>query len=76
MTSAAFSSLAPAAFAEKPAPLDKEFLDYLAACEGKDDNWTVIADGKERRKAAEKSPPQRTPAAPADEAAAKPEVKP
>jgi hypothetical protein len=69
----ALSSLAPAAFAGKPEPLDKDFLDYLAACEGKDDNWTVIADDKQRRKAAEKAPP---PATPADASASKPEVKP
>jgi hypothetical protein len=73
MMSAALSSLAPAAFADKPAPLDKDFLDYLAACEGKDDNWTVLEDGKQRRKVAEKAPPK---PAPVDAAAPKPEVKP
>ena len=29
-----------------PEPLDTEFLDYLLACESKDDNWTVVADEK------------------------------
>jgi len=64
------SSPAPAG---KPAPLDREFLDYLAACEGKDDNWTVVADGKQDRKGAQKSPPK-VPSE--DKAAAKPEAKP
>lgn len=59
-------------FAGQPESLDKEFLDYLAACEGKDDNWTVIADDKRRAKAAEKNPPK----APSDKAAAKPGAKP
>ena len=72
MTCAVVSSLALPAFAGKPEPLDKDFLDYLAACEGKDDNWTVIADDKKRR-AAEKAPRQ-TP--PARVEAPKPEVKP
>ena len=44
-------------------PLDAELLDYLLNCEGKDDNWTVVADEKIRKKAGkapapkEKSPP-------------------
>jgi len=49
-----------------PEPLDTEFLDYLLACESKDDNWTVVADDKLRKEASkeaskeepkEKSPP-------------------
>jgi len=75
MIVAAWSSPgAPPAFAGKPEPLDKEFLDYLAACEGKDDNWTVVAKEKERRKAAEKSPAK--PADPAVKGAPAPEAKP
>ena len=74
MTAAAVSSLgAPPMVAGKPEALDSEFLDYLAACEGKDDNWTVVASDKQRRKTADKNPP--TPA-PADKATAKPEAKP
>jgi hypothetical protein len=71
MTCAAVSSLAGPTFAGKPEPLDKDFLDYLAACEGKDDNWTVIADDK-KRKTAEKAPKE---APPAKVAAPKPEAK-
>jgi hypothetical protein len=64
MTAAALSCVgAPPALAGKPEPLDKEFLDYLAACEGKDDNWTVIADDKKGRKPADKAPPAPPPAA-------------
>jgi hypothetical protein len=58
--------------AGQPESLDKEFLDYLAACEGKDDNWTVIADDKRRAKAAEKNSPKASP----DKAAPKPGAKP
>ena len=51
-----------AAYAGAPEPLETEFLDYLLACESKDDNWTVVADEKLRKKASkdkakEKSPP-------------------
>jgi hypothetical protein len=49
------------AIAAAPEPLDVEFLDYLAACEGKDDNWTVVADEKLRKKAATKPVPERSP---------------
>lgn len=74
MMAAALSSLGVSpAWAGKPEPLDKDFLDYLAACEGKDDNWTVIAGDEQRRKAAPKNPPQ-VPAT--DPAAPKPEAKP
>ena len=72
MMCAALSSFALTAFAGKPEPLDKDFLDYLAACEGKDDNWTVIADDK-KRKAAEKAPKEKPPA---KVEAPKPEAKP
>jgi hypothetical protein len=41
-----------------PEPLDTEFLDYLLACEGKDDNWTVVADEKLRKKAGKQQPPK------------------
>jgi len=43
------------AFAGEPEPLDKEFLDYLLACESKDDNWTVVADEKLRKKASKEA---------------------
>lgn len=49
------------AFASPPEPLDVEFLDYLAACEGKDDNWTVVADDKLRKKAESKPVPKQPP---------------
>jgi hypothetical protein len=68
------SPLAPPAFAAKPEPLDAEFLDYLAACEGKDDNWTVVDGDKQRRKAADKDPPKAPP--PAEKADPRPEAKP
>jgi hypothetical protein len=50
------------ASAAAPDPLDAEFLDYLLACESKDDNWTVVADEKLRKKVGkdaskEKAPP-------------------
>jgi hypothetical protein len=61
------------AIAGKPEALDAEFLDYLAACEGKDDNWTVVADGKKPNKAADKVPPK--PDAP-DAKPATPEARP
>jgi hypothetical protein len=31
------------AMSESPEALDAELLDYLAACEGAEDNWTVVA---------------------------------
>lgn len=75
MMAAALCSLGVApAFAGKPEPLDKDFLDYLASCEGKDDDWTVIADGKKERRKAEKEPPKAAP--PTDKSSAQPEVKP
>lgn len=33
-----------------PEAVDTDFLDYLATVEGKDDNWTVVASERERRK--------------------------
>ena len=59
---AAFASLGlTPAIAGKPEALDAEFLDYLAACESKDDNWTVVADGKKQGKEADKTPPKPVP---------------
>jgi hypothetical protein len=69
---AASTSFAPAAWADKPEPLDQDFLDYLAACEGKDDNWTVVGE-KQKSEVAEKAPPK---AAAGEKPAPKPEVKP
>ena len=62
------------ALAGKPDALDAAFLDYLATCEGKNDNWTVVADAKQRRKVESKSPPTQTP--PANDSARKPEARP
>jgi hypothetical protein len=64
MTLAVVSCLTAAAvMAAEPAPLDVEFLDYLANCEGKDDNWTVVAGRKPEKKTAEKAPvPPKPPA--------------
>jgi hypothetical protein len=64
--------IAPA-LAGKPEPLDATFLDYLANCEGKDDNWTVVADKKQRRRVDAKVP-AKTP--PANDTAKKPEARP
>jgi hypothetical protein len=69
MTAAALSfTFAARVFAGQPEALDTEFLDYLAACEGKDDNWTVIADDKQRPEVAEQAPPAKAP--PVDKVAA------
>ena len=57
-----------------PEPLDAEFLDYLVNCEDKNDNWTVVADEKERRKTTVKSPPKDAP--PRQDAIRTPEAKP
>ena len=32
--------------ADQAEALDADFLDYLLKYEGKDDNWTVVTDGK------------------------------
>jgi hypothetical protein len=40
------------ASAGTPEPLDAEFLEYLLAYEGKDHNWTVVADEKPVKKPA------------------------
>ena len=61
------------ALASPPEPLDVEFLDYLAACEGKDDNWTVVADDKLRKKAVS-NPVAKQP--PVTETEKQPEAKP
>jgi hypothetical protein len=53
------------AFAGAPQPLETEFLDYLLTCESKDDNWTVVADDKLRKKARKEAPKEKSP--PADE---------
>jgi hypothetical protein len=43
--------------AATPAPLDREFLDYLAACESTDHDWTVVADEELRKKLTQKKKP-------------------
>jgi hypothetical protein len=60
------SFAAKPAMAAAPEALDPEFLDYLLACEGKDDNWTVVADPKLRKKAS-KTPAKEKSTAPAKE---------
>jgi hypothetical protein len=50
--------------AAEPEPLDAEFLEYLGACEGKDDNWTVVANKKLQRRAAQPKKPPQTPPPP------------
>jgi hypothetical protein len=63
--------------AATPEPLDVDFLDYLASCEGKDDNWTVVADEKTRRRLPEKKKaPESKPEPKLPEKESKPEVKP
>ena len=68
-----------AAWAGESKALDPEFLDYLLACEGKDDNWTVVADRKLRKKA-DKSAEPAEPAEPKEKSPPvedrKPEAKP
>jgi hypothetical protein len=61
------------ALAGKAEALDVEFLDYLAACEGKDDNWTVVADDRKKRKPVEKPPAGQAP--PARDAVKTPEAR-
>jgi hypothetical protein len=63
----------PPALAGKAEALDVEFLDYLAACEGKDDNWTVVADDKKKPKPVEKAPAEKAP--PARDAVKAPEAR-
>jgi hypothetical protein len=67
----------PALAAEKLAPLDAEFLDYLASFGGDEEDWELFA--AEEPAAAKPSPPAKGPAAkPAQsqtEAAAKPAEK-
>ena len=67
----------PALAAEKLAPLDAEFLDYLASFGGDEEDWELFAD--EEPAAAKPSSPAKDPAAkPAEsktEAAAKPAEK-
>ena len=49
--------------ASAPEPLDAEFLDYLLTLEGKDHNWTVVAQEKPVKKPA-KAEAVEKPAAP------------
>lgn len=71
--SVAFTVLAfTPALAGKAEALDVEFLDYLATVEGKDDNWTVVADEK-KKKTVKKPPPAQAP--PAKDAVKAPEAR-
>lgn len=58
------SAAAAPTMAAAPEPVDPDFLDYLATVEGKDDNWTVVATDKERKKAraAKEAKPRKPPA--------------
>jgi hypothetical protein len=47
--------------AKPPEALDSEFLDYLAACESREDNWTVVADDQLRKKLEASQKPKRPP---------------
>jgi hypothetical protein len=53
--------------AAAPEALEPDFLDYLLACEGKDDNWTVVADDKLRKKISKAPPSKEKSQAPAKE---------
>ena len=64
----------PARAAGKPEALEVAFLEYLASCESKDDNWTVVAGEKQRRRVEQKTPPAKTP--PPNESGKKPEARP
>lgn len=55
-----------------PEPLDAEFLDYLLACESKEDNWTVVADDKLRKKPSKDAPKEKSPPADKGKQEAKP----
>lgn len=74
MTTAALLTCAASvvAWSAAPEPVDAEFLDYLATVEGKDDNWTVVASDRERKKAASREPKAKAP----PDQPAKPEEKP
>jgi hypothetical protein len=52
---------APVLAAEKLAPLDAEFLDYLASFGGDEEDWELFAD--EQPAVAKPSPPAKEPAA-------------
>ncbi len=59
--------------AATPEPLDTAFLDYLASVEGKDENWTVVADEKVRKKMPARDPAKpQPPKPPAEEVEKKP----
>jgi hypothetical protein len=77
MTAAVFlASAGPPAWCGAPQPVDADFLDYLATVEGKDDNWTVVASERERKKVAARQPPAKNPPDKPDAPAKPPEVKP
>ena len=61
------------ALADAPEPLDAAFHEYLLALEGKDDNWTVVADDRLRKKATEVPAKEKPVAKPPE---SQPEVKP
>jgi hypothetical protein len=54
--------------AAAPEALEPDFLDYLLACESKDDNWTVVADAKLRKKINKAPPVKEKSEAPANDA--------
>ncbi len=63
----------PALAAEKLAPLDAEFLDYLASFGGDEEDWELFAD--EQPVAAKPSPPAKEAAAKTDPASKRGENK-
>jgi hypothetical protein len=62
----------PVPAAEKLAPLDAEFLDYLASFGGDEEDWELFAD---EQPAAKPLPPARDPAAKTDPASKRGESK-
>ena len=64
-------AVSSSAWSAAPEPVDPEFLDYLATVEGKDDNWTVVASDRERKKAAAREPKVKAPPDEADKPAEK-----
>jgi hypothetical protein len=76
MIAALATSPAPRVQAESPEALDAEFLDYLVACEGADDNWTVVAADPPPRTPKEENEKEKPVARPPDPKAGNEEARP